>query len=167
MKFFGAFCLIALLFSVPNFSQKPEKIDEFGYFYCGDNSKLGNIYQIGIKDKPQNKIYVIFYEGPREFTNFDIKSQKYIKIIENPRFGNGLNRAKEIPLYLKMVYKVPNNRFVLVDGGFRERFLMEIWSVPEGAEFPKATPTLERKDIKFTKGKPKLPRKMACCYESC
>ncbi|HRH41144.1 MAG TPA: hypothetical protein PKY82_05825 [Pyrinomonadaceae bacterium] len=167
MKKIAVFCFIFLFFTASLIAQTSEKIDEFGYFYCGDNSKLGNIYQIWIKDKPQNKIYIIFYEGPREFTNFDLTSQKYEKVIENPQFGNALNRAKEIPLYLKMVYKVSNNRFVLVDGGFRERFLMEIWSVPEGAEIPKATPTLERKDIKFAKGKPKPPRRMACCYDEC
>ena len=167
MKKITVCCFIFLFFITSLTAQTAEKIDEFGYFYCGDNSRLGIIYQIAIKNKPQNKVYIIYYEGLREFTKFNFKSQKYEKVLENPKFGNALNGAKEIPLFLKMIYKVPSNRFVLVDGGFRERFIMEIWSVPQGAEIPKPTPTLERKDIKFAKGKPKPPRRMACCYDEC
>ncbi|MBX7171795.1 MAG: hypothetical protein K1X72_12615 [Pyrinomonadaceae bacterium] len=159
--------LSVLFFSQIAFSQAATKIDEIGYFSCGDNYRLDLVYQNEIKAKPQNKIFIIFYEGQRDYQNFNYKTQKYETVIEKPKFGNALNRAKEIPLYLKMVYKVPNDRFVLVNGGFRQKFVMEIWSVPKDASLPKATPTLERKEIKFVKGKPKPPRKMACCYESC
>lgn len=159
--------LIGFLLLIPVFSQTTTKIDELEYFMCGDNYRLDLIYRNEIENKLQNKIYIIYYEGQREFFDIDYKTKKRITVIENPKFGNALNRAKEIPLFLKMVYKVPDNKFVLINGGFRERFSMEIWNVPDGAEIPKATPTLTRKDIKFAKGKPQGTRKMACCYESC
>lgn len=167
MKILISYCWIILFFSISVFSQIAIKIDAIGYFSCGDSYRLDLVYQNEIKAKPQNKIFIIFYEGQRDYQNFNYKTRKYETVIENPRFGNALNRAKEIPLYLKMVYKVPNDRFVLVNGGFRQKFVMEIWSVPKDASPPKVTPTLERKEIKFVKGKPKPPRKMACCYESC
>lgn len=159
--------LIALLLSTTNFSQNATKVDEFGYIYCGDRIRLHNIYHNEIATTPQTKIYIIYYEGLREFTRWNSKTKKYEEILEPPTFGSALNGAKEIPLYLKMVYKVPSNRFILIDGGFQERFIMEIWNVPDGAEVPKPTPTLTRKDIKFAKGKPRPTRKLACCYDDC
>ena len=149
--------LLVLFLSTINFSQTATKIDEMGYFMCGDNYRIDLIYRNEIENKPQNKIYIIYYEGQREFLDGKYRTQR----------GDALNRAKELPLFLKMVYKVPDNKFILINGGFRERLWMEIWSVPKGAEIPKATPTLQRKDVKFAKGKPQRTRKMACCYESC
>lgn len=160
--------LIVLLLSTVNFSQTATKIDNFTYIYCGDFLlHMQILYQDQIYNKPQNRIVIIYYEGKREFTKYNDKSKKYEKVIENPKLGNALNRAKEIPLYLKMTRKIPNNKFILIDGGYREFFEIEIWTIPEGAELPKATPTLERKDIKFMKGKVQPPRRMACCYDDC
>jgi len=44
---------------------------------------------------------------------------------------------------------LPAARVVAYDGGFREQPAFEVWIVPEGAEPPKATPTIDRKDIVF------------------
>lgn len=41
----------------------------------------------------------------------------------------------------------PAARISASDGGFREQPAFEVWIVPEGAEPPKATPTIDRKDI--------------------
>ncbi len=43
----------------------------------------------------------------------------------------------------------PAARVSAFDGGFREQPAFEIWIVPEGAEPPKPTPTIDRKDIVF------------------
>ena len=45
-------------------------------------------------------------------------------------------------------------RIGFLDGGFRERPAVEIWTVPEGAEFPKATPTVDRREIVYPKPTP-------------
>lgn len=159
--------LFALLLSISVFSQTATKIDEISLFPCGHMMMLMDTYNQELKEKPQDKLYIIYYEGSekRSVSIYNPKTKKYKSTLENPRFGNALNRAKEVPLYLKMMHKIPDDRIVLVDGGFRRNFSLEIWSVPKGAETPKATPTLERKDIKFAKGKPPKPRKLALCYD--
>ena len=55
----------------------------------------------------------------------------------------------------------PAARLGAYDGGYREQPAFEIWVVPEGAEPPKPTPTIDRKDIvlpKVTRTRP-TPRK--------
>jgi hypothetical protein len=54
---------------------------------------------------------------------------------------------------------------VLIDGGYREEFIQEIWIVPNGAKAPIPTPTLQEKDIKFAKGKPRRSRQCARAYD--
>ena len=49
---------------------------------------------------------------------------------------------------------VPSDRVGTVDGGFREEPGYEIWIVPVGAETPKPTPTIDRKDIVYPKTTP-------------
>ena len=54
---------------------------------------------------------------------------------------------------------VANDRVVVVDGGFRETPAYEIWVVPIGAENPRSTPTIDRKDIVYPKPPPQTPVK--------
>jgi hypothetical protein len=49
---------------------------------------------------------------------------------------------------------VPAQRVVVVDGGFREQAAFEIWIVPVGAETPRPSPTVDRKEIVY----PPTPR---------
>ena len=46
------------------------------------------------------------------------------------------------------------NRFRVVDGGFREHPAFELWLVPEGAEPPRPTPTVDRREIVYPKATP-------------
>ena len=49
---------------------------------------------------------------------------------------------------------VPSDRVGTLDGGFREEPGYEIWIVPVGAEAPKPTPTVDRKDIVYPRAAP-------------
>ncbi len=55
---------------------------------------------------------------------------------------------------------VPKDRFQLIDGGYDLGYRVEFWVLPIGAEPPKPSPTLERKDVEFRKGKP--PKVVDC-----
>lgn len=170
MKIINGFCLIILFFSVSVFSQIATKIDVFNLtdnrLQCGTVSKLDNIY-LSFKDSLQSKLYIIYYEGQYRATSvYNFKTKKLIPKSVYPKRADALNKAKEIPLYLTKVYKIPAKQLVLVDGGFRQSFALEVWSVPEGAEIPKPTPTLDRKDIKFVKGKPYETKNLANCYSN-
>ena len=43
-------------------------------------------------------------------------------------------------------------RIVFIEGGFREKFTIELWVVPDGKLPPTSTPTLTK--MKYRKGKP-------------
>ncbi len=157
-------------FSITAFSQSATKIDEVSYLTCGDFlNRIAGYYQWELQNKPENKLYVIYYQGKenRSVRVYNKKTKKFANVLKNPIYGYALNRAKEIPIFLKDSYKVPKDRVMLVDGGYRERFGLEIWSVPDGSEPPKATPTLTRKDVKLVKGKLRAPYRLICCYGDC
>ncbi len=164
------FSLSVLFFSQIALSQTATKIEFFNLtdnrLQCGTALKLGNIYQ-SIEDNPNSRLYVIYYESQYRATSvYDDKTKKFIPKLIYPRFGDALNKAKEIPLYLKNVHKFPTEKIILIDGGFRQSLELEIWIVPNGAEIPKATPALERKDIKYAKGKPYQTKDLAKCYSN-
>jgi hypothetical protein len=48
--------------------------------------------------------------------------------------------------------RFPKEKVLFISGGFRENHTVELWVVPNGANPPKATPTLE--SMKYRKGKP-------------
>lgn len=52
----------------------------------------------------------------------------------------------------------PSDKVATMDGGFRETPTYELWAVPVGAIPPKATPTINAKDIVFPKPTP-APKK--------
>jgi len=54
---------------------------------------------------------------------------------------------------------IGQERISAVDGGFREKPGYEIWIVPNGAESPRSTPTVDRKDIVYPKATPTPPKK--------
>ena len=54
---------------------------------------------------------------------------------------------------------MPADKVATMDGGFRENPTYELWAVPVGALPPKATPTINAKDIVFPKPPPAPPKK--------
>jgi hypothetical protein len=74
----------------------------------------------------------------------------------NPR-GFAAQNLKKIRAYL-IKAGLPYERIMTMDGGFREQPGHELWAVPIGAEPPKASPTVDPKEIVYPKPTP-APRK--------
>jgi len=74
--------------------------------------------------EPQSKLYIIAYNGRDDPVG---KARRYA------------TRAKN---YLVDYRAIDPQRIVLVDGGRREEFIVEVWLVPKDAKPPEATPTL-------------------------
>jgi hypothetical protein len=70
----------------------------------------------------------------------------------NPRRGEALARAARIKDYLVNYRGVKPERVVIRDGGYRNEFTVELYLCPRGV-VPAADPSLQRKDIKFSKGR--------------
>lgn len=114
-----------------------KKVDEFGDLPQQDEEgKLGSIINYLSQGTP-DRVYIIGYAGRNNVRGYA---------------SDVLRRMKAF-----IAKAGPADRVVAVDGGFREQPAYEIWVVPIGAESPKATPTIDRKDIVYPKPAPKTP----------
>lgn len=146
-------------------AKESEKIGEFGLVQCGALTALvGGAFQ-EFERRQDAKFYVVYYEGKKlEHFVFNQKTRKYDRFTEPVR-GYAVSKAQEITLYLNTVYKPKKGQVVLIDGGFREELLLELWTAPENAAPPKLMPTVSEKDMKFKKGKPPTVKNCARAYD--
>ena len=104
------------------------KIDEFGDLEPEKENE--RIAAIAAAMPTGDTIYVIAYAGR---TNIRGYASNSLRRIRTQFAANGIGQ----------------NRVGGLDGGFREEVSYEFWIVPEGAEPPRPTPTVDRKDITF------------------
>jgi hypothetical protein len=123
------------------------KLDEINYASCDDFS--ARVDHAGIEQRNQtgSKIYFIFYEGKKRANGYSAKDGK-----SNPALSGFQDFSDGIKKYLSF-FKRESKNVIILNGGYRALHTVEIWIVPESAEPPKLTPTLDVKDIKFRKGK--------------
>jgi hypothetical protein len=105
------------------------KVDEFGELALEkENERLAEFVS---SIPPVNDHIVIFaYAGRNSVRNY---ANTALRRIRTQLVANG----------------VPNERLSVTDGGFREQPAFEFWLVPEGADAPKPTPTVDRKEIVY------------------
>lgn len=111
------------------------KADEFGDLAVDkENERIEAI--AGALSQSSDNLYVIAYAGRSNVRGYA---------------GTALRRIKA----QLATRGIPANRIGAVDGGFREQPAYELWIVPEGAEPPRPTPTIDRKEIVY----PATPRR--------
>lgn len=145
--------LLLLLFALNVSAQKNEvrQIDEFENTNCDDYLGRMDSLLMEVTNFSNSKGYVFVYEGKLKTLVYE-KNAKF-KGIEyiTPRAGI----AKGLIGYLKnhLLFRgFDSNRIVFVEAGFREKFTVELWLVPNEMNPPKPTPTLKK--IKQRKAKP-------------
>ena len=118
------------------------KIDEFGQLTADEeNEKL--TAAVKAAQYGNDRVYVIGYAGRNSERMF---SSTALRRMRDQLIRSGLTAA----------------RVSAYDGGFREQPALELWIVPEGAEPPKATPTIDGKEIVYpptTRTRPASVRK--------
>jgi hypothetical protein len=87
---------------------------------------------------PDN-LYLIVYAGRKSDRNF---TMSWVKKIKDELINNN---------------KVEPRRILAMDGGFREDPAFEFWLVPAGAQPPRPTPTVDRREIVYPKPTPVPP----------
>jgi hypothetical protein len=103
----------------------PRKFDEFPNLAFDDQkARLDNL-AIELVNSPDATGYIIVYSG------------RTSRAGQAQRLGD---RARD---YLVRTRGVDPNRITIVDGGYREADEFEIWIVPQGAQTPPATPTIQ------------------------
>lgn len=101
------------------------RFDEFpSVTFDDDKARLDNL-AIELQNSPSSVGYIIAYGG------------------RTSRVGHANMMGERARNYLVNTRRISPNRIVVVDGGLRESSTYEIWIVPQGAEPPRATPTLD------------------------
>jgi hypothetical protein len=65
------------------------------------------------------------------------------------RRGYAGMRAKKAKYYLTEMRGIPADRFVVVEGGYREKPMFEIWLVPRNGPKPIASPSVDLRYVEF------------------
>lgn len=130
-------------------SQHPRKFDEFGDINCEDEyARLDNI-ALQLRNEPNAKIVIVFYGG-RRFRG------------RLPKQGEAAARAARLKPYLVERRGIPAERVVVISGGYREEFQVDVWVIPIDLAPSEPNSTIPAKDIKFQKGSKANPRNYRC-----
>ncbi len=144
------FKIVFLMFVTINISARSDKFimfDQLQSYNCEDLMvRLDNfIFTLGA-DKT-SRGFIVVYEG--KYLNY-INEKKSKSLL--PRFGESALRVHFMQNYLINFRGFPKEKVLFISGGFREEHTVELWVVPNGANPPKSSPTLE--NMKYRKGKP-------------
>jgi hypothetical protein len=132
------------VFSLPVFAQSKEarKVDEFGFNITCEEAKLKvDTFALELLNNPKSKGYIIFYGG---------KINPYKN--KTPRRNESKVRMQEFMEDYQVSTRLGGN-VNLIDGGYRENYIVQFWIVPKEAIPPIPLPTLKPEEIKFRKGK--------------
>lgn len=135
--------LFFMCYCVSAFPQEATKIEEFEDVDC--EMYLRSIEQVvaGLKNDPSSMMHVFVYEG-RVFRGYDDPR------LVAPNVGLAKAKIRSMRRWLRM-RKFPLDRFLFINAGFREKFTVEFWLVPNGSLPPKPSPTLTK--MRYRKGK--------------
>jgi hypothetical protein len=126
----------------------PQKFDEFKDVNCEDEMARLDNFTINLQNTPASKGVIVFYGGRRFGGRL-------------PRRGDAAARAARLKTYLTQRRGIPTEQVIVINGGYREEWMAELWMVPQGADLPVGRPTIPIKEIKFRKGKAR-PRDFRC-----
>jgi len=120
-------------------AQVPKQIDVFGRMSC-DPYVVRMQYAINASNQnPDAKMYIFVYEGNVKLDGGTSKRPTILR----PIVGSARAKIRSMKKLISS-QDVPLDRFVFIDGGFRDEPQVEIWLVPRGADPPKPSPTIVR-----------------------
>jgi hypothetical protein len=119
----------------------PRKFDEFPNLAFDDQkARLDNL-AIELANQPDATGYIIVYQG------------------RTSRTGQADRLAERARDYLVRTRGLDPRRIMVSNGGYREADEFELWIVPQGAQAPQSTPTLQPSDAQPGAGSTTTPRR--------
>lgn len=123
---------------------KAELFDSFSYSNSEDGSARIDMLRNALNQVPTNSGYIIVYGG------------KVSKRGEIEAHLRGIKQAFTLK-------GIDHQRIPTINGGYRQKITIEFWIVPQGADLPKPTPTIDAKRIRL-KGISKKIIPYECCF---
>lgn len=129
-------CLLLLLTSESFAQVDARKFQEYGDANCEDEMARLDNYAISLQVDPNLRGYIVVYGGRRGTRRRQISARLY-----------------RIRRYLTTNRMIDARRIVTANGGFRERFEVELWLVPRGESLPVPTPTVNPREVRFARAR--------------
>ncbi len=127
-----------------------QMFDEFGDVCCDDEKARLDNFTIQLQNHPEAQGYIVYYGGRRHIYPYCHSSRMRI-----PRRGEAEARAARLKPYIVATRGLDPKRIVVLNGGYRETWMAELWIVPKGANPPSPTTTVQPQEIKLRRGKVK------------
>ena len=141
-------CIALVLVAGASYAQHPAaKFDEFGDIYCDDEKARLDNFANQLRVEPDATGYIIFYGGRHHDPHGKSRSRL-------PLWGEAEARvARMKPYIINTRTNFDAARIVVMNGGYRDSWMAELWIVPKGEKPPIPTPTVDSKAIKFRRGR--------------
>jgi hypothetical protein len=142
--FFSIFLLSSEV-SVAQEKPKAELADSSQWYGSDDgNGRISNFLDYFDKNKNNSVAYIIVYGG-RISKRGEIKAQ-----------------IRGLTEFFTIFRKLDSKKYVIVNGGYRDRLTVDYWIVPENSCPPLPTPTVDFEKVKF-KGRAPNVYHYWCC----
>ncbi|MCU1287835.1 MAG: hypothetical protein JWN60_64 [Acidobacteria bacterium] len=148
------FSLIFLILLSGNISARRDEFvmfDQLQSYNCEDFMARLDNFMNALSNDGTSRGFIVVYEGRYSEYVYNKKKEGKLKSFL-PRFSESAFRVHLMQNYMINFRRFPKEKVLFISGGFRENHTVELWVVPNGANPPKATPTLE--SMKYRKGKP-------------
>jgi hypothetical protein len=121
----------------------PRKFDEFPSVAFDDDKARFDNFAIELQNEPTAQGYIIIYAGRKS------------------RTGQADRLSDRTRDYLANARGVDPSRLIIINGGYREQDMFELWIVPQGAQPPQPSPTVQPGETQPTPDttKPRRPRR--------
>jgi hypothetical protein len=142
IKRISSVLLLSLIFLIQSFAQtkNAEKLYSFGFESCDAITARFDGLSIEMSSRPKDKAYFIYYGS------LHLSKQGQRQVLIEQKITAYANFAS---VYLARYRNIDKTRFETIDGGFRSKVFFEIWLVPEGAQKPIPSLTINPKDKAF------------------
>lgn len=124
--------------------------DRFGNTCCDDEKARLDNAAIELQNTPGATLYIIYYGGRLHRHPWCHSPQTRL-----PRRGEADARAARLKPYIVNTRGIAVGRVITINGGYREAWEADVWIVPKGAVAPRPTPTVDPKEIRFRRGRPR------------
>jgi hypothetical protein len=124
------------------------KFDEFGDIKCEDEMARLDNFALQLQNAPQARGVIIFYGG-KTFRG------------KLPKRGEAEARAARLKPYLVGRRGIPSAQVIVMNGGYAEEWMAQLWLIPAGASMPSPDEVVRVTNVRFRKGKAN-PRDYRC-----